>query len=159
MSPMNRAAVLKNTGIKDSQGMTLYEVYESITYTMEILPPVEGERDEDYSAFPLILTVKPGYRTNLASVPRFLWWIFPPMGDTDAAAIIHDLLCEKCILPRHISDTIFRQIMKETNVPFLKRTCMYYGVRLGAVYNLIRDRCTTSSNKRSEDKSTSDDPQ
>lgn len=37
-----------------------------------------------------ILTIPKGFRTDLSSVPRLLWALFPPFGDFIRAAIVHD---------------------------------------------------------------------
>ena len=34
------------------------------------------------------------FRTDLASVPRFLSWLFPRYGKYTKAAVIHDYLCQ-----------------------------------------------------------------
>jgi len=36
------------------------------------------------------ITIKAGFKTDLSSVPRFLWPLFPPYGDFLPAAIVHD---------------------------------------------------------------------
>ena len=38
------------------------------------------------------LTIPSGFKTDLSSSPRFLWWAFPPYGPFLIAAIIHDYL-------------------------------------------------------------------
>lgn len=37
-------------------------------------------------------TIKRGYITDLASVPKPLWWLIPPYGTYSRAAVLHDLL-------------------------------------------------------------------
>ena len=37
-----------------------------------------------------LLTIPKGFKTDLSSVPRILWPIFPPYGDFIPAAIVHD---------------------------------------------------------------------
>lgn len=41
-----------------------------------------------------IITIPEGYTWDLSSVPRFLWWLLPPDGDFQIAALIHDYLYE-----------------------------------------------------------------
>lgn len=40
----------------------------------------------------LLIKVPVGFSTDLASVPRLLWSIFPPLGKYSKAAVIHDYL-------------------------------------------------------------------
>lgn len=37
-----------------------------------------------------VITIKPGFEWDLSSVPRFLWWLFPPFGDFILGALVHD---------------------------------------------------------------------
>ena len=37
------------------------------------------------------ISVPAGFPTDLASIPRPLWWILPPTGDYLPATIVHDL--------------------------------------------------------------------
>lgn len=39
-----------------------------------------------------IITIPEGFETDISSAPKFLWWICPPFGDFNIAAIIHDWL-------------------------------------------------------------------
>jgi hypothetical protein len=36
------------------------------------------------------IMIPEGFKTDLSSVPRFLWPLFPPFGDFIRAAIVHD---------------------------------------------------------------------
>jgi hypothetical protein len=40
------------------------------------------------------VTIPKGYKWDLSSVPRFLWWLLPPDGDFQIGALIHDFLYE-----------------------------------------------------------------
>jgi len=74
-------------------------------------------------------TVPAGYCTDFASVPRWLWWLFPPRGRWNRAAIVHDYLYERHV-DRFVADAMFRAGMKDLGVPWLPRLAMYYAVRL-----------------------------
>ena len=39
-----------------------------------------------------VITIPAGFKTDLASVPKFLWSVFPPFGEGVLAYIIHDYL-------------------------------------------------------------------
>lgn len=83
-----------------------------------------------------------GYRTDFASVPRATSWLYPRTGAYSAAAIIHDWLITDMLPSGYISsrrvDEVFREAMKELDVPFARRWVMWAGVRLGAIGNPVR---------------------
>lgn len=78
-----------------------------------------------------------GYRFDLASVPRGLWWLIAPFELSTLAPLIHDYLFELRgrfkgrTLTRKQVDKIFLQVMKHEEVSWWRRTLAYYGVRLG----------------------------
>jgi len=74
-------------------------------------------------------TVPAGYCTDFASVPRWLWWLVPPRGRWNRAAILHDYLYDKHV-DRFLADALFRLGMAELGVPWLPRNAMYFAVRL-----------------------------
>jgi hypothetical protein len=39
--------------------------------------------------------VPTGFLTDGATVPRWLWWLVPPMGDYSQATTLHDCLCTR----------------------------------------------------------------
>ena len=51
-----------------------------------------------------IITIPQGYKWDLSSVPRFLWWLLPPDGDFQIAALIHDFLYENKLFNRRFAD-------------------------------------------------------
>ncbi len=77
--------------------------------------------------------VPSGTFTDFASVPKFLWWIFPPMGKWNRAALVHDYLCHLDGCSRFLADAIFREAMAVLGVPVWRRVSMYYAVRMYAV--------------------------
>lgn len=90
------------------------------------------------------IAVPAGFTTDFASVPRFLWSIFPPWDpEYGKAAIIHDwLLTKGCIFypsagristrrpDRAEADRIFLEAMRVLGCHRWKRYTMYAGVRL-----------------------------
>lgn len=76
------------------------------------------------------LTVPAGFETDLASVPRALWSVFPPYGDHLKAAVVHDYLYRYNTISRARCDAIFLAVMARYGVPAWKRWCMYGAVRL-----------------------------
>ncbi len=77
-----------------------------------------------------IITVPEGTITDLASVPRILWAIFPPHGRYAKAAIIHDYLYSNALGTKAWADRVFLEAMEVLSVPRWRRLVMYWGVRL-----------------------------
>jgi hypothetical protein len=77
-----------------------------------------------------VITVPAGFVTDLASVPRALWSIFPPHGRYAKAAIIHDYLYEFAIGSKEYADNVFLEAMEVLGVPAYKRKMMFWAVRL-----------------------------
>lgn len=81
-----------------------------------------------------IITIPPGFETDLASIPRIAQPFIPVNGLHRSAAIIHDYLFVVQIYDRERTDKIFLQAMKDSNVSWLERTIMYAAIRaFGAV--------------------------
>ncbi len=77
-----------------------------------------------------VITVPAGTITDLASVPRVLWAIFPPHGRYAKAAIVHDYLYEQAIGSKAFADRVFLEAMEILQVPKWRRVLMYWAVRL-----------------------------
>lgn len=77
-----------------------------------------------------VICVPAGTCTDLASVPRFLWTIFPPHGRWAKAAIIHDYLYANAIGSKADADRTFLEAMEVLGVSWMVRTTMYWAVRL-----------------------------
>ena len=86
----------------------------------------------------LKVRVPAGTKTDFASVPRWLWWFFPPMGRWNRAALVHDYLCNLKGCSRFLADAIFREAMAVLEVPVWRRVSMYYAVRIYAVLSKKR---------------------
>ena len=80
----------------------------------------------------VVVHVKPGFRTDGASIPRWLWPVFGSPYDPDiiAAAIGHDAMYRGEILPRGDADAAFRSMMKENGIAGWKRRRIWLGVRI-----------------------------
>jgi hypothetical protein len=75
------------------------------------------------------ITVPVGYRSDFASVPRFFWRVFPPMGKYSHAAIVHDYLCD-IKHPRGYkwAAKVFKEAMQDLGVGRFKRNAMHRAV-------------------------------
>ena len=79
------------------------------------------------------ITVPAGFRTDLASVPRFLWAFIPPMGRYTQAVVVHDWMCANpAMYERKYADKVMYQISLKYKTRKWKARIMYIGVRIGA---------------------------
>lgn len=83
-------------------------------------------------AWDVEVRVKPGFRTDGASIPRLLWRVFGSPYDPDifAAAIGHDALYRGEIVPRRDADAAFLYMMAKHGVRKRRRRLIWLGVRL-----------------------------
>ncbi len=77
-----------------------------------------------------VIRVPTGYVTDLTSVPRLFWSIFPPHGRYAKAAIVHDWLYDNALRTKAEADRIFLDGMTVLGVPRWRRWVMYAAVRL-----------------------------
>lgn len=92
------------------------------------------------------ITVPAGATTDLASIPRFAWSLFPPDGPWLKAAVVHDFLYRSrgtCVLgdfwgrtrpeayTRSEADGILREAMKVVGVGAFARGVIWSAVRVG----------------------------
>ena len=80
--------------------------------------------------------VPKGFETDYASVPRALWWLYPPSGDYDDAAVVHDYLYFNGpnVIPgltRKEADDVFLEALKRSGVSWQRRSILYRAVRIG----------------------------
>ncbi|MGY1855598.1 DUF1353 domain-containing protein [Modestobacter sp. SYSU DS0290] len=103
-----------------------WEVVEPLVY--------RGRRD--------VFVVPAGFRTDFASVPRAVVWLFPRFGRFTLAAVLHDWLVteglDSRVLGPRDADGLFRRVLREVGVPPVRRWLMWTGVRWGAVVNPAR---------------------
>lgn len=100
------------------KGVTWWELQEPITLAFAT----------DDCGFEI--TVPAGFRTDFASVPSWLHWLFPPAGKYAAVAVLHDWLYRKTTCSRFLADALFREGMACFGVPLWQRVVMYYAVRM-----------------------------
>ena len=78
------------------------------------------------------IKVKKGFDFDGASIPKALWSVYgnPLSGNFRIAALVHDGLYASQKVSKGISDKIFLDIMKQSNVGYIKRTSMYLAVKI-----------------------------
>jgi len=94
--------------------------------------------DEDTSHGPdgAFIEVPEGFVTDLASIPRVLWVVFPKAGPYTKSAVLHDWLywdatVEGRPITRSQADAIFKRAMASEGVGAVKRNLVYAAVRAG----------------------------
>mgnify|MGYP000883625126 FL=1 len=111
------------------------------------------EDDLVYQGKDETFTVPKDFVTDFATVPQFLQWIIPRTGAWNRAVIVHDYFCDRLgeeyynegffenegpFPGSRDADGIFRRILREEGVPFVKRWLIWTGVRWGALFNKSR---------------------
>ncbi|MEX0874636.1 MAG: DUF1353 domain-containing protein [Actinomycetota bacterium] len=98
----------------------------------ELLAPLTYKGNTDTFRMPK------GMQTDFASVPRMFVWFIPRYGKYTKAAILHDYLWRHKATRGEIrwadADGIFRRVMRELDVAFLRRWLMWSAVRLASVF-------------------------
>jgi hypothetical protein len=76
------------------------------------------------------VVVPAGFVTDMASVPRALWWLMPPWDRYGPAAIVHDLDYRQQWVSRAEADALFLAGMAALKVPGPRRWVIYLALRL-----------------------------
>jgi hypothetical protein len=80
------------------------------------------------------IMVPRGFITDFASTPRFVWSIYPTIGNYSKAAVLHDYLYKEhkdsYFNDRKTCDLIFREAMEVSGVDWLTRNIFYWLVRM-----------------------------
>lgn len=99
------------------------------------------EGDYVYRDDGVTITVPEGFRFDLSSIPRLLWWLIAPFELSISAPLLHDFLYQKGgsapdeIDPdkdytRADTDALFRKMMEQEGVTGWRRGAAYLAVRL-----------------------------
>lgn len=89
----------------------------------------------------VVIEIPYGFRFDLASVPRWLWWIIAPFELSLPAPLVHDALYRwkgvidtpiPRVLTRKDADDIFLAIMESEEVSRWRRRSAYRAVRMFA---------------------------
>ena len=89
-------------------------------------------KDKTVESLGYSITVKKGFDFDGASIPKWLWSIYgsPLNGNYVVASLIHDGLYASQLVSKSLSDNIFLDVMKQSNVGYIKRTSMYLAVKM-----------------------------
>ena|SRR3990167_4919668 len=100
----------------------------------ELVAPLEYHVGNENSSEVIIIPV--GFKTDLASTPKFIQALLPQNERYAIGAALHDFLytnkgkLSNKTYTRKESDLIFIEAMKVLNVPFWKRELMFWAVRI-----------------------------
>jgi len=89
----------------------------------------------------IIITVPKGFKTDFASIPRFLHSIISPNGKWILASILHDYLYDngyKMYISRKQSDKIFYDAMIDSHTARITANIMWFCVRAFAYFHYRR---------------------
>jgi hypothetical protein len=75
------------------------------------------------------IVVPKGADSDGASVPKFLWNLFPPFGSYWRAALLHDWLYRHTKRPKAECDLLLLEAMESCNVGRMKRETIYLAVK------------------------------
>lgn len=91
----------------------------------------------------VIFTIPRNFKTDLASIPRFLWPIFAPQySGFVAPAILHDYLyCAHIPVDRKFADEVLYSALIASNVTAFTAYKFYMGVRLFGVTHFNHKGC------------------
>ncbi len=104
-----------DTGLQ-VRGRTLWELTEALEYYSAILGRT--------------LIVPVGFRTDIASVPWFVWSFVPPTGRYSRPAVVHDYLYRAGNVSRAQADAVFCEAMLVEGVVWWRRWVVWAAVRL-----------------------------
>lgn len=82
-----------------------------------------------------VISIPIGTATDWASVPRYLWWLFPVFDKSALAALLHDFLLTLVAqrkMSRRTADRKFREAMRMLGVSQWRRNALWLGVRFSA---------------------------
>lgn len=76
------------------------------------------------------VNVPQGFVTDFASVPRPVWWLFPPWAQYGNAAVVHDYCYWMQEVSRKQADAVILEGMKDLGVGWATRILIYWALRL-----------------------------
>lgn len=135
--------------------VTLHEAGPDAPYQWRMTAPLHWTGTFRGEARQLEVPTTPEpFTTDLASVPRILTWLLPRYGKYTKAAVLHDYLCQRFkadpadpdppgapplqpLADRSDADELFRDVMKELEVPGLRRWLMWVAVSWGTLFTCL----------------------
>jgi hypothetical protein len=116
---------LKTKYIGKVDGVKLYELKEPLKYISSDLHQNKG------IDFHKCYTVPQGFKTDFASVPKGLQFLYKPQGKYSRASVLHDYLYTSKVVSRFKADEEFYQAMRYDGVSLFTASLFYLAVRIG----------------------------
>lgn len=88
--------------------------------------------------YPGLVVAPRGFQTDFASIPRFVWSIWPPVGRWDWAAVVHDGAYGHALMTphgdrihavKHVGDDWFNEGLQACGVSWFTRVNLVRAVR------------------------------
>lgn len=104
-----------------------FRTIDHIPFSVEIIK----REDDEFVRYLISGQLKPDFGTDLQSIPFFLGPLLDKyQHETADESAVHDALCRSQLLPRHLCDKVFYELLKDSNFHLAK---LYYtGVRIGS---------------------------
>lgn len=119
-----------------TRGYDAVQVHQLTDRTFMLTEPLRYQGRADLFEIPA------GYLTDFATVPRVAVWLIPPFGTYTPAAVLHDWLLTDALPAGLVGsrdvDGLFRRVLRELQVPPVRRWLMWAGVRWGALGKPLR---------------------
>lgn len=119
-----QARFISSLRIQDDNGFP-FTLLEDLVYVSEV--PRKGGPTVVFGT----IRVPTGFKTDLASIPQFLWNVLPPVGRYDRAAVLHDYLYQHNGCTRAEADAVLYEAMYVLGVDRFTRWTIYAGIRIG----------------------------
>jgi len=91
------------------------------------------------------ITVKRGFVTDFASVPRLFWSLLPTWGKYGPPAVVHDFLYWDQLCTREQSDRIMMLAMTESRVGWFRTRLIHAALRIGGAFSWSSNRSARES--------------
>lgn len=81
-----------------------------------------------------VICVPKGYITDMSSIPRFFWWLFPPStSGARRASVVHDVIYSHWFryYSKDFADRLFVAIMKKRDASSFMINIFYTAVKFG----------------------------
>lgn len=114
-----------------------WEMFAAFTYYRDPIKKADGtiktpeeytEEEKKLRSFEKIV-VPAGFVTDLATIPRLFWSLFPPHDVYAKAAILHDYMYDHAIGSKKEADKVLYESMRVLGVPKWKCKLFYWAVK------------------------------
>ena len=94
------------------------------------------------------IRVPAGFVTDFASVPRPVWWLFPPWAQYGNAAVVHDWLYWTQPFQREVADQAIAEGMHDMGVGRVAGWLIYRALRLFGGFGWKANACARAAGEK-----------